>query len=177
MNVRKIHKYVGLLISIQLLLWTVSGLYFSFNKIEKIRGDHYYREVDKSNTSAGYDTVEMISKNNAFSIILEKTFLTPLELEVISESKKGSEYRGRNLPLYKVIAKNIEDTYINVYQNPYSGEILSIRSQSWRIWDFMWGIHIMDWVERDNISNIFLKFFSFLALITSISGIFLFMRK
>ncbi|MDG1521555.1 MAG: PepSY domain-containing protein [Hellea sp.] len=177
MNVRKIHKYVGLLISIQLLLWTVSGLYFSFNKIEKIRGDHYYREVDKSNTSAGHDTVEMISKNNAFSIILEKTFLTPLELEVISESKKGSEYRGRNLPLYKVIAKNIEDTYINVYQNPYSGEILSIRSQSWRIWDFMWGIHIMDWVERDNISNIFLKFFSFLALITSISGIFLFMRK
>ena len=90
MNVRKIHKYVGLLISIQLLLWTVSGLYFSFNKIEKIRGDHYYREVDKSNTSAGLDTVEMISKNNAFSIILEKTFLTPLELEVISESKKGS---------------------------------------------------------------------------------------
>tara|TARA_Y100000385_G_scaffold12017_1_gene12375 strand:+ start:197 stop:730 length:534 start_codon:yes stop_codon:yes gene_type:complete len=177
MKVRKIHKYVGLLISIQLLLWTVSGLYFSFNKIEKIRGDHYYREVDKSNTSAGHDTVEMISKNNAFSIILEKTFLTPLELEVISESKKGSEYRGRNLPLYKVIAKNIEDTYINVYQNPYSGEILSIRSQSWRIWDFMWGIHIMDWVERDNISNIFLKFFSFLALITSISGIFLFMRK
>ena len=177
MNVRKIHKYVGFLISIQLLLWTVSGLYFSFNKIEKIRGDHYYREVDKSNTSAGHDTVEMISKNNAFSIILEKTFLTPLELEVISESKKGSEYRGRNLPLYKVIAKNIEDTYINVYQNPYSGEILSIRSQSWRIWDFMWGIHIMDWVERDNISNIFLKFFSFLALITSISGIFLFMRK
>ena len=177
MNVRKIHKYVGLLISIQLLLWTVSGLYFSFNKIEKIRGDHYYREVDKSNTFAGHDTIEMISKNNAFSIILEKTYLIPLELEVISESKKGSEYRGRNLPLYKVIAKNIEDTYINVYQNPYSGEILSIRSQSWRIWDFMWGIHIMDWVEKDNISNIFLKFFSFLALITSISGIFLFMRK
>ena len=177
MSIRKIHRYISLLISVQLLLWTVSGLYFSFNKIEKIRGDHYYREVDKSNTSAGHDTVEMISKNNAFSIILEKTFLTPLELEVISESKKGSEYRGRNLPLYKVIAKNIEDTYINVYQNPYSGEILAIRSQSWRIWDFMWGIHIIDWVERDNISNIFLKFFSFLALITSISGIFLFMRK
>ena len=119
----------------------------------------------------------MISKNDAFSIILEKTFLIPLELEVISDSKKGSEYRGRELPLYKVIAKNIEDSHINVYQNPYSGEILAIRSQSWRIWDFMWGLHIMDWVERDDISNLFLKFFSFLALITSISGIFLFMRK
>jgi uncharacterized iron-regulated membrane protein len=177
LSIRKIHRYISLLISVQLLLWTVSGLYFSFNKIEKIRGEHYYREVDKNNTSADPDTVEMISKNDAFSIILEKTFLIPLELEVISDSKKGSEYRGRELPLYKVIAKNIEDSYINVYQNPYSGEILSIRSQSWRIWDFMWGIHIMDWVERDNINNALLKFFSFLALITSITGIFLFMRK
>jgi uncharacterized iron-regulated membrane protein len=177
LSIRKIHRYISLLISVQLLLWTVSGLYFSFNKIEKIRGEHYYREVDKNNTSADPDTVEMISKNDAFSIILEKTFLIPLELEVISDSKKGSEYRGRELPLYKVIAKNIEDSYINVYQNPYSGEILAIRSQSWRIWDFMWGIHIMDWVERDNIDNALLKFFSFLALITSITGIFLFMRK
>ena len=177
MSIRKIHRYISLLISVQLLLWTVSGLYFSFNKIEKIRGEHYYREVDKNYTSADPDTVEMISKNDAFSIILEKTLLIPLELEVISDSKKGSEYRGRELPLYKVIAKNIEDSYINVYQNPYSGEILAIRSQSWRIWDFMWGLHIMDWVERDDIRNLFLKFFSFLALITSISGIFLFMRK
>jgi hypothetical protein len=72
MGVRNIHRYISLLISVQLLLWTVSGLYFSFNKIEKIRGEHYYREVDKSNTSSDYDTVEMISKNNAFSIILKK---------------------------------------------------------------------------------------------------------
>lgn len=177
MDVRKIHSYISLLISVQLLLWTVSGLYFSFNKIEKIRGEHYYRALDKGNTSSDYDTVEMISKSNAFSIILEKTFLIPLELEVISELKKGSEYRGRELPIYKVTAKNIEDSHINIYQNPYSGEILAIRSQSWRIWDFMWGIHIMDWVVRDNIDNALLKFFSFLALITSITGIFLFMRK
>ena len=177
MDVRKIHRYISLLISVQLLLWTVSGLYFSFNKIEKIRGEHYYRALDKGNTPVNYDTIEMISKNNAFSIITEKTFLIPLELEVISELKKGSEYRGRELPIYKVTAKNIENSHINIYQNPYSGEILAIRSQSWRIWDFMWGIHIMDWVERDNIDNALLKFFSFLALITSITGIFLFMRK
>ena len=99
MSVRKIHRYISLLISVQLLLWTVSGLYFSFNKIEKIRGEHYYRKVDNSNTYADYDTVEMISKNNAFSNIVEKTFLTPLNLEVISELKKGSEYRGRELPI------------------------------------------------------------------------------
>ena len=74
MDVRKIHSYISLLISVQLLLWTVSGLYFSFNKIEKIRGEHYYRALDKGNTSSDYDTVEMISKSNAFSIITRKNF-------------------------------------------------------------------------------------------------------
>ena len=177
MTIGNIHRSISMLISVQLLLWTVSGLYFSFNKIDKIRGEHYYRKVDKSNSFADNNLAEMISKNNAFSIIVDKTFLRPLDLVVISEARGGSEYRGRDLPIYKIVAKDIEGAYVNIYQNPYSGEILAIRTLSWRIWDFMWGLHIMDWVERDNISNIFLKFFSFLALITSISGIFLFMRK
>ena len=38
--IRKIHKYLSLFISIQLLLWTVSGIYFAFNKIELVRGEH-----------------------------------------------------------------------------------------------------------------------------------------
>ena len=36
------------------------------------------------------------------------------------------------------------------------------------------GIHIMDWDERDNIGNIFLKIFSILALLSALSGIYLF---
>ena len=31
--VRKIHKYLSFFISLQLLLWTISGIYFAFNKI------------------------------------------------------------------------------------------------------------------------------------------------
>ena len=37
MNLRKLHKYISLIVSLQLLLWTVSGIYFSFNKIENVR--------------------------------------------------------------------------------------------------------------------------------------------
>ena len=32
--IRKTHKYLSFFISIQLLLWTISGIYFSFNKID-----------------------------------------------------------------------------------------------------------------------------------------------
>ena len=46
--VRNIHKYLSFLISIQLLLWTVSGIYFAFNKIENVRGEQY-REEPKFN--------------------------------------------------------------------------------------------------------------------------------
>ena len=42
--VRNIHKYLSVLLSIQLLLWTVSGIYFAFNKIENVRGEQYREE-------------------------------------------------------------------------------------------------------------------------------------
>ena len=42
--IRFFHKYLSLIISIQLLLWTVSGIYFAFNKIELVRGEQYLLE-------------------------------------------------------------------------------------------------------------------------------------
>jgi len=110
-------------------------------------------------------------------IIEERTTLKPQKVEIVDESKRGSEYRGRELPLYKVISLTNEGEEINVYQNPFSGEIVAIRSSQWRMWDLMWGLHIIDWVDRDNIGNLFLKIFSFIALFTSISGIILFFKK
>ena len=65
---------------------------------------------------------------------------------------------------------------INVYLNIFTGEVVAIRSAQWRIWDLMWGFHIMDWQERDNIDNLLLKIFSILALVSSISGILLFFK-
>ena len=40
-TLRKFHRYISLLIAVQLLLWTISGIYFSFNKIENVRGEQY----------------------------------------------------------------------------------------------------------------------------------------
>ena len=176
MNLRKFHKYISLLVSLQLLLWTISGIYFSFNKIENVRGEQYYKPETKEEVISTIN-LNKISHDQAFKVIKQKTFLTPINIELIEEPKAGSEYRGRELPLYKVIAKNTQGEEINVYQNPYSGEILAIRSQQWRIWDLMWGLHIMDWSERDNIGNILLKIFSFIALFTAITGIILFFRR
>ncbi len=170
-TLRQFHRYISLIIAIQLLLWTISGIYFSFNKIENIRGEQYFVEQPTQKD------ITKISFEEAKVIVSKMTTLTPISVEIVDEEQRGSEYRGRELPLYKIVSLNENEEKINVYQNPFSGEIVAIRSPQWRIWDLMWGFHIMDWVERDNIDNILLKIFSFIALFTSISGVILFFRK
>lgn len=167
---RKVHKYLSLAISVQLLLWTVSGIYFSFNKIEDVRGNQYLKPVEIIEAPKG----NKISHEQALEIVSDQTYLEPLILTEISQEAPGSEYRGRDLPLYKIESSDENSENINVYVDPYSAKIVAIRSNQWRIWDFMWGIHIMDWNERDNIGNIFLKVFSILALLSALSGIYLF---
>ena len=40
-KIRKAHRYLGLFLGIQFLLWTSSGIYFSWTDIDKIHGDHF----------------------------------------------------------------------------------------------------------------------------------------
>ena len=175
-TLRKFHKYISLLIAIQLLLWTISGIYFSFNKIENVRGEKYLIAEVKASI-VDKPKVEKLDFESAMQIIKERTILKPQTIEIINDPQRGSEYRGRELPLYKVVTLSNAGKEINVYQDPFSGEIVAIRSAQWRVWDLMWGLHIMDWVDRDNIDNLLLKFFSFIALFTSISGVILFFKK
>jgi len=40
-KIRKAHRYLGLFLGIQFLLWTSSGIYFSWTDIDNIHGDHF----------------------------------------------------------------------------------------------------------------------------------------
>ncbi|MFX0555532.1 PepSY domain-containing protein [Maribacter sp. CXY002] len=40
-RVRKAHRYLGLFLGVQFLMWTISGLYFSWTDIDEIHGDHF----------------------------------------------------------------------------------------------------------------------------------------
>ena len=206
--VRVFHKYLSLIISIQLLLWTISGIYFAFNKIELVRGEQYIIkdkpssiEINNLNISSNVKNIEIfkrlnqwvvkaemdagfkyqdllgnevyeLSPNEAIEVVKLKTILSPIDAIKINESSSRSEFRGRSLPIYKIKTDSSDDT--NVYVDVMSGKIVAIRSDSWRVWDFLWGAHIIDYRQRDNINNILLKIFSILALLSSLSGIVLF---
>lgn len=44
LKIRKTHRYLGLFIGIQFIMWTVSGLYFSWTDIDEIHGDQYLNQ-------------------------------------------------------------------------------------------------------------------------------------
>ncbi len=37
--IRRSHRYLGVILGIQFLFWTISGLYFSWTNIDEIYGD------------------------------------------------------------------------------------------------------------------------------------------
>ena len=39
--IRKSHRYLGIFLGVQFLMWTLSGMYFSWTDLDEIHGDHF----------------------------------------------------------------------------------------------------------------------------------------
>jgi PepSY-associated TM region len=65
----------------------------------------------------------------------------------------------------------------NVYIDADTGSLLAIRSRQWRVFDFMWGLHIMDLQMREDSSHPTLIGFAALAFASVIVGLILLFRK
>ena len=220
--IKFLHRWLGLFASIQLLLWTLSGLFFTIPDIKDVRGDQYrvwetadeiqrldqnnlfavstllknlninkeedytillkrradrwVYQVDSSNQISNYDAISgerlfFITPDEASLIVSRETNLKPKKVELINDKKSGSEYRGRNLPLYRVFVEEPQKGM--VYVDPNTGEIAAIRTRLWRTFDFLWSLHIMDYSERDDFSHWLIRIFAFIGLMTIVSGMLL----
>ena len=69
-RVRRWHRVIAMLTSVQLLLWTLSGVYFSFVDIDYVRGHQYEAEAP----SALFDlsALQKISVSGQRMTILER---------------------------------------------------------------------------------------------------------
>ena len=56
------------------------------------------------------------------------------------------------------------------YLSPVTGELLSRRHELWRVFDFVWMLHIMDYDERENVNNPLLRAFTWGAVLMALSG-------
>lgn len=66
-------------------------------------------------------------------------------------------------------ARFSDDTH--VYVDAETGAVLATRSGLWRVFDFMWGLHIMDLQTRENTSHPILIGFAALAMVSILIGI------
>ena len=226
--IRRIHRYLGVFIGIQFVLWTLGGLYFSWTNLDEIHGDHL-RGKSPSDFSlpAGSAPPDVIVKSvhssfgttrieNMYFIELLGTYFyavehvidgkrstvllsvedasvrsavsftearqiamdalanpsEPIELSYLTVDNLSShhEYREKPLPAWAASFEND----VNVYLSAETGQVGAIRTSKWRVFDFLWMLHTMDFKGRDNINNYVLRGFSILGIVTVSSGFLLF---
>ena len=69
-KIRKAHRYLGLFLGIQFLLWTISGLYFSWTNIDEIRGEHLINKNVKLKDFSELISPSKLNESNIKSIEL-----------------------------------------------------------------------------------------------------------
>ncbi len=114
-----------------------------------------------------------ISKEEAIKIA-NNSVVESLEFKEINELNevgKHHEFRSRKLPVYAISYKGKEN--VVAYVSKLNGKFLGVRHNDWRIFDFLWMTHTMDFEGRDDFNTLTLRIFSLFGLFTVISGFWL----
>lgn len=117
---------------------------------------------------------EPLTKDEAVAVAAQHFNGTPevLVVEHLSTTDKHHEYREQPLPAYAITFKHPNNT--TVYVASELGTVQKFRNKPWRIFDFLWMLHTMDYEGRDNFGNLLLRIFSIFGLVTVLSGFVLF---
>ena len=208
---RKVHKWLGLFIGVQIVLWSLSGVYMTVVHIDTIHGDHLIRRPVSHTIPAKElaDPIAAMIANDAQSVRLTWLRGQPIYVansdagETAIDARTGAavqrpneaeiraiaaanytgsepirsadlitnipgEVRGRKPPLWRVEFDQWNKP--TLYFSPVTGELLVRRHELWRIFDFVWMLHIMDYDERENVNNPLLRTFTWGAVLMALSG-------
>lgn len=115
---------------------------------------------------------EAITEQEAVQMA-QNSFNEPAEVTQVEYLTAGAtgnhhEYRQGTLPAYAVTMQHPTNT--TVYVAADRGEVTSFRNNKWRVFDFLWMLHTMDYQGRDNFGNLLLRLFSVVGLVTILSG-------
>ena len=214
----KWHIWLGWLVGVPVVMWTVTGLVMVAKPIDEVRGNHLREEAEEqalpSDTNIAVTLPESDDKpvrsvttamqgkrpittfeymDGSIERLGPDGSLLPLVGEVeariiVAEQIVGGDrlvsstffkkdavpfdFR-REMPVWQVALE--DGTY--VYVNHQTGEIAAVRTQWWRVFDFMWGLHIMDMQDREDTSHPILILFAALAVIGSLLGCVLMFRR
>jgi hypothetical protein len=197
----KLHKWLGLLIGLQVLIWLSTGLYMVIVSLDFIHGDPLVKNMQQAievPTSTDLSIADLLTQFPAAQSIglrsvMGKTFYTvstagkrflvdpakgavvsplgeqlareiavfhfngddPVITATLITNDPPREIGARRLPLWRI---DFDDRFSTTfYIDPDNGRLATRRHQYWRIFDFLWMLHIMDYVNRDDVHNLLLK--------------------
>ena len=210
---RKVHKWIALIVGIQLFLWALSGFYMVAVNIDIIHGDMLVKDVQQNishadrlhvplerlailHPDAQRITLKAMMGRPVYQITGESTLLldavdgrqlSPLDEKTATqiasyhyagesavrhveflESDPPTELQERSLPLWRVDFDDVWNS--SFYVDPYTGEFTTRRHTLWRVFDFLWMLHVMDYDERADINNTILRVFSVLGIFLGLTG-------
>lgn len=84
------------------------------------------------------------------------------------------EFR-RNEPAFAVRFDDAEGTVF--YVHGITGDVAAVRTNRWRLFDLMWGLHILDWREREDFNHPLLIGAAALGLASATGGIALLLMR
>lgn len=78
------------------------------------------------------------------------------------------EMQTRPVPVWRVEFEGSWNP--TLYISPMTGELVTRRHDLWRIFDFVWMLHIMDYDDRQDVNNILLQVFTWLSFAGAATG-------
>lgn len=212
---KKLHKWVALLIGLQVLLWLSSGLMISLLDPVKVSGKQWAKpdaiesQVLQPGVLLEPNALGAEQLAGALSISLEvilgqavyrikrsgsETFVNAVDGVIMLTGKAEAEELARRdfIGVGKIVSieagqspdretrnssgaywkvKFSDDVNTTLYIAQSTGEILQRRNSFWRVRDFFWMLHIMDYSGRENFNNSLIITVVLIAIWLGISGI------
>ena len=85
--------------------------------------------------------------------------------------KAPQDVGTRPVPLWQ--AKFGDSGNTALYFSPRTGNLLATRHTYWRVFDFLWMLHIMDYEQRADVNNMLLRVAASVGLLFMLSGVWL----
>ncbi len=212
-SLRRWHMWLGWLIGVPMLFWTVSGFVMVARPNDEVRGVALLREPAPVLLSTPAVVPALINIPVA-GLTLERRADGPRWVVLLAgepaRSRLADPATGRLLPKlgaaqaqreilsrYTGEARIADVTRVDPARPPIelrrplegwrvrmndgthfyvdagSGEIVARRTRFWRVYDFMWGLHIMDLQGRKDTNNPWVVAFSLLALVMTLMALIL----
>jgi len=182
------HKWAGLVLGVQVLLWFASGLFMALFPIDEVRGSHLAEKATWSLSDVTVIPIEIAM--TACEGNLTGASLTSIAGEPAYALMGDAGTQLMNAQTGKAWEPIAEDT-VRVAADKYykgDGQVASVVKLTetpkeyrrpppvWQI-QYVWMLHIMDYDTRDNFNSWWLRLAAFLALLFSISGLMLVVQR